>query len=289
MKNLLLPALLFVVTPALAQDLPQPSSHGEVEQIVGLTKVEVEYSRPSVKGRTIFGGLVPFDQVWRTGANKATQFETDGVIEIEGQKLEAGKYSLFTIPGEGAWEVIINKNTELWGEGDRKPEEDVLKVKVKAEPTEFTETFTIGFGNVSGDDAVLELRWEKTKVSLNIHADSQDKAMENIKIAIEDPAADYRTYASSARYLVDHKLMPKEALAYAEKSVGLEKKYWNTHTLALAYAENGDVSNAMETAKMSSVLAKEAKSEAYVALNDALIKSLQGKTETKSKLDATGK
>ncbi len=280
MKNLLLPALLFVITPAFAQDLPQPSSHGEVEQIVGLTKIEVEYSRPSVKGRTIFGGLVPYGQVWRTGANKATQFETDGTIEIEGQKLEAGKYSLFTVPREGAWEVIFNKNTELWGESDRKPEEDVLAVKVRVVRTEFTEAFTIGFESVIDDDAVLELRWEKTKATMNIHADSQEKALENIKKAIADPAVDYRAYASSARYLVDHKLKPEEALKYAQQSVDLEKKYWNTHTLALAYAENGQFTKAVETANLSIGLAKEAKSDAYVEKNNELLISLKGKVDT---------
>lgn len=289
MKTLLLPALLLTVAPAFAQDLPQPSPSGEVEQVIGLTKVQVEYSRPSVRTRAVFGGLVPYDQVWRTGANKATEFETDGPIEIEGKMLEAGKYSLFTIPHEGSWEVIFNKNTELWGEGDRKPEEDVLTVKVKSEPTEFTETFTIGFANVIDDDALLELRWDKTKATVKIHADSKKKAMENIKVALADPAADYRAYAGSAKYLVDHKMMPAEALKYAEKSVGLEKKYWNTHTLALAYAENGNITKAVETANMSMELAKAAKADAYILKNEELIASLKGKTDTKGKTNVTGK
>lgn len=278
MKNIILPALLCITAPTIAQELPQPSSKGEVEQIVGLTKIEVEYSRPSAKGRTIFGELVPYDQVWRTGANKATSFETDGSLEIEGGKLEAGKYSVFTIPHKDGWEVIFNKNTELWGEDERKPEEDVLSVKIKSMPSEFTETFAIGFDQVIDDNAVLEFRWEKTKALMNIHADSQNKALENIEKAIAAPDADYRVFATSARYLVDRNLKPKEALQYAEKSVNLEKKYWNTHTLALAQAANGMTKEAIATSEISLGLAKEAKSDSYVKKNEELISKLSGGT-----------
>ena len=148
MKRILSTLLIGAAFAAQAQKLPQPSPPGEVSQIVGLTDVEVKYSRPSAKGRKVFGDLVPYGKVWRTGANQCTTVEFDGRVMVEGQALPAGKYSLFTIPGEDVWMVIFNKNTELWGEGDRKPEEDVLTLKVKPMNGDLTETFTISFDAV---------------------------------------------------------------------------------------------------------------------------------------------
>jgi hypothetical protein len=267
MRKTMLSTLLLAALTSTAQDLPQPSPKGEVEQVVGLTKVEVEYSRPSVKGRKIFGDLVPFGKVWRTGANKCTIVETDGPVKIEGQELAAGKYSLFTIPAEDSWLIIFNKNTELYGEADRKEEEDVLKVKVAPAKSEFTETFTIGFDEVKGDDARMDLRWENTRASVMISTNSTDKALANIKEALAKPDADFRAYASSARFCVERKVMLPEALDWAQKSVGMEKKFWNVHTLALAQAANGRTKEAMASAEESMKLAQEAKNEAYVKMN----------------------
>ncbi|MBK6371463.1 MAG: DUF2911 domain-containing protein [Flavobacteriales bacterium] len=164
MKAISVATTLFIATCVSAQDLPQPSPSGEVEQVVGLTKVEVEYSRPSVKGRVIFGELVKYDELWRTGANLNTTIEFSSEVKFGDQDLKPGKYSLFTVPGKTTWVVKLNKNTELWGEGDFKEEETVVALKVEAQPTEFTETMTFEFANVVGDNADLVLRWEKTKV-----------------------------------------------------------------------------------------------------------------------------
>lgn len=267
MRTPVLAALLVAATAVSAQDLPQPSPKASVDQVVGLTKFHIEYSRPSMKGRKVFGELVPFGSVWRTGANKATLVEIDGPVKIEGQELPAGKYSLFTIPTPDSWLVIFNRNTELWGEGDRKEEEDVLKVKVTPKETDLTESFTIGFDEVIGDNARLDLRWEKTRASVNITTDATDKALANIKEALAKPDADFRGYASSARFCVDRKVMLPEALVWAEKSVSMDKKFWNMHTLALAQAANGKVKEATVTAEESMKLAQEAKNEAYVKMN----------------------
>lgn len=271
------PVLLFASLSLTAQELPQPSPKGSVEQVVGLTNIEVEYSRPSVKGRAIFGDLVPYGSVWRTGANKCTTFETDGPIKVEGEELPAGKYSVFTMPTPDAWMIIFNRNTELWGEGDRKEEEDVLKVKVTPQSSEFTETFTIEFQDVIGDDARMDLRWEKTRASVKISTNSTDKALTNIKEALGKKDADYRAYASSARFCVDRGVMTTQALEWAQKSVDMEKKYWNTHTLALAQAANGMTKEAISTAQMSMKLAEEAKSDAYVKMNRERIAEWSGK------------
>lgn len=267
MKRFVLSAALLATCSIHAQDLPSASPMGEVEQVVGLTKVEVEYNRPSARGRKIFGELVPYDKVWRTGANKATSIEFDGTMVIEGQKIEAGKYSIFTIPGTDSWTVIFNKNTDLWGEGDRKEEEDVLQVKVKPAKSEFTETFTISFDAVKDDAARLDLRWENTLVSVKLFADATEQALKNIETAINDEKADFRTFHGSARFLVDRNMQPELALKYAAKSVEMERKFWNVHTLALAHAQNGDFKSAIATAEESMKMAEEAKYDAYVKMN----------------------
>lgn len=268
MKQLFFSTLLLAPLFAVAQKLPQPSPSGSVEQVIGLTTVEVDYSRPSAKGRTIFGELVPFGKVWRTGANKCTTLKTDGVLMVEDQKLAPGIYSVFTIPTADTWVVIFNSDTSLWGEEDRKDSADVLRVKVmRSKTAEPTETFTIGFGQVKDDRANLELRWENTLVSIKLHADATEQAMTNIKAALADPKADFRTYNGSARFCVDRKLNLPLALTWAEKSVGLERKFWNVHTYALALGANGKYTEAITAAEESMKLAQAAKYDAYVTMN----------------------
>jgi len=278
MNRFLLPVAAMAISfSAIAQDLPKASPLGEVEQVIGLTTVDIEYSRPSVRDRQIFGDLVPFDQVWRLGANKNTTIELSGPVEIEGQKLPKGKYSMFAIPHEGAWELIFNKNADLWSESDRKEEEDVLRVKVKSEPSEFTETLLISFDEVKDDKARLDIRWEKTRVSARIVADATEQAMENIKKAMAEKEVKAGTYASSARFAIDRGMMTKEALGWAQKAVDLDPKFYYLHTLALAQAANGQMKEAIATAEKSMAAAREAKSEAYVKMNAAKIKEWASK------------
>jgi hypothetical protein len=276
MRTLLFPAFALASLVISAQDLPQPSPMGKVEQVVGLTTVQVEYARPSMKGRKIFGELVPFGKVWRTGANLNTTIEFNGPVVIEGNKLAGGKYSLFTIPGEGTWTIILNKNTGLWGEGDRKEEEDVLQVKVPVRKGETMETLTILFDKVNDDRAEVQIRWENIIVPINIHADATDQAMANIKEALAKPDADFRAYHGSARFLLDRGMMLEEALKYAQKSVELDKKFWNLHTLALLQAKNGRIEEAISTAQESLKMAEEAKYDAYIKMNREKIAEWQG-------------
>lgn len=295
MKHVITMALLAAPLLASAQKLPQPSPTGRVEQIIGLTTVKVEYSRPSMKGRVIFGDLVPYGEVWRTGANKCTTIEFDGAVMVEGQPVKPGKYSLFTIPSEDTWVVILNSNTELWGADERKPEEDVLTVKVsrgkvdqsmesfstsvamdassqrRSKLGEPMETFTIGFEKVVDDRAELVLSWEHMRVAVQLYADATQQALANIKEALSKPDADYRAYHGSARFCVDRGIELPNALIWAQKSVSLEKKYWNTHTLALAQAANGNYKDAIATANESITLAQAAKDENYVKMNRARI------------------
>ncbi len=272
MKHLLFASLLATPLLASAQDLPQPSPSGSVEQVVGLTKIKVNYSRPSAKGRVIFGDLVPYGKIWRTGANKCTTFETSGPIKVEGQDLPAGIYSVFTIPTEDTWVIIFNKDTTLWGEDDRKDEADVLRVKVtKGKLGEPVETLTFGFEAVKDDKAQLDLRWENTLVSVHLYADATEQSLINIKKALADPKATFGTYHGCARFCLDRNIKLEEALQWAEKSVSMERKYWNTHTYARALAANGKMKEAITAAEESMKLAQEAKADAYVSMNKAKI------------------
>lgn len=268
MKHILLTALLAAPILASAQKLPQPSPLGKVEQVVGLTTIKVEYSRPSRKGRVIFGDVVPYGEVWRTGANKCTTIEFDTDVRFGGEMIRPGKYSLFTIPGPEVWAVILNKNTELWGADERKPEEDVLMIKAPTKRSpDMVETFTISFGMGRRDDAMLNLQWEEVWVPIMIEADCTEQALKNIDEALAKADAKYNAYSSSARFCVDRNVRLPEALAWAEKSVSMEKKYWNTHTLALARAANGKHKEAIEAANESMALAQADNDANYVKMN----------------------
>lgn len=267
-------AALLVATAFHAQDLPQPSPKGKVQQVVGLTNVEVEYSRPSIKGRVIFGDLVPFDKLWRTGANLNTTIEFSAPVKFGDVDVKAGKYSLFTVPGKEVWVVHLNSNTELWGEDEFKAEENVATIKVRAEGADLTETLTIDIANVVNDRAELELRWEKTKVLIPIQADATEQALANIREAMAKGDMKAGGYGGSARFCLDRNVMTKEALTWAQKSVEMDKKFWHVHTLARAQAANGMTKEAIATANESMTMAQEAKNEAYVKMNRDLIESL---------------
>ena len=276
MKGSLFTAATLAATIVSAQELPQASPLGEVEQVIGLTTVDVEYARPSVKDRVIFGDLVAYDKVWRTGANKNTIIEFSGPVKFGGMDVAAGKYSLFTEPGKERWVVHLNKNIEQWGESSFKLEECVVSIKVAASPAEFTETLTFSFDNVANDNADLVLRWEKTKVVIPINADATEQALANIKDALAKGDMKGGGYSSSARFCLDRKVMTKEALEWAQKGAEMDKKYWNLHTLARAQAANGLTKEAVATAEESMKMAQEAKNEAYVKMNRELITSLSG-------------
>ena len=261
-------AMALLTVQSFAQDLPRPSQKGEVEQMVGLTEIEVTYSRPNVKGRVIWGDLVPYDKIWRTGANEATTIEFSNDVKVNGADVPAGTYALFTIPGKEEWTIILNKNYEVWGTGDYKEEEDQLRFTVKPTATKATESLTVGINNVKDDKCTIDLSWDELMVSFEVDANSREQALANIEgeiKAIENP---FRVYNSSARYYVDNEIELEKALEYATKSVEYEARFWNVYTLSLAQAANGKYKEAMETAERSKKLAEEADYPPYIKMND---------------------
>jgi hypothetical protein len=258
----------FTYLASFAQELPQASPIAKIEQRIGLTDVTIRYSRPSVKDRKIWGDLVPYRTIWRTGANACTVISFSDNVSINGQTLPAGEYSFFTIPTENEWTVIFNKNTKLWGSDGYKQEEDVLRLNVKPDMNApFTETMLFAFDNIKIDGADLQLMWANMKLSLRISTDTDTKAIANIKKAVLEAENTYRTYNASATYLLDAGRDLPQALEWAKKSVAMQEKFWNLYTLSRAYAANNMIKEAIATAEKSLKLAQESKQEAYVKMN----------------------
>jgi hypothetical protein len=259
MKTTRLSALLAVLAaaaaPALAQlATPLPSPNAAVSQTVGVTKIEVVYSRPHVKGptrredRVIWGGLVPYDKVWRTGANAVTKITFDGDVMVEGQKLAAGSYGLYTIPGKTEWTVIFNKVST--GDPDYVADKDALRVKVKPVAVEMKELFTISFPAVSATSATLALSWEKLRVPVSITVDTNARFLANAKDAVAKAKADdWRTPLIAARYLYDNKVALDDAAKWLEKSIAIKATFGNLSVKANALAAEGKTKDAIAMAE----------------------------------------
>jgi len=273
----LIVSLFILPTFLMAQDLPKPSPNAVVSQRVGLTDIEITYSRPGVKDRVIFGDLVAYNEIWRTGANKATAINISDDIKVAGKDLKAGSYAIFTVPGEKEWKFIFNSNTEQWGTYDHKDDEDVLTVSISSETSEFTESMNIYFDDLRDASASIVLQWEKTRIKVPITVDVKAKAEENIKSAIDEAQGSFRTYRNSARYYMDNDLDAAQALTWAQKSVDMDKKYWNLTTLSRAQYANGLKKEAIKSAEEALTLSTEAKSKHYIKENEKNITDWKAK------------
>jgi len=268
MKKILLLSLAFAAFgmqfgAAQELELPQPSPWAQVSQKFGLAQATITYSRPSMKGRTIFGGLVPYGEMWRTGANKAVEFKTEGDVMINNSVVPEGAYSLFTIPGQTEWTIILNKNTEHWGTGNYKQEEDLMRFTVKPTTCTMTETFTMDFANVTDKSVTVRIYWETTMVSFELTNNYLEQGKENIAAAIKTAENTASLYNDAAEFYLDNNLDAAQALTWAEKSVAQRERYWNLFTLARAQAANGKKQEAIDSATKAHALAVEAKNTGF--------------------------
>lgn len=254
---------------------PQPSPTQSIKQDFGISSIELVYSRPGIKGRKIFGDLVPFGKVWRTGANSATRIKFSDDVTIGGQALKAGEYAVYTVPNEKEWEIIINKGSANWGT-DYKQEDDILRVK--ATPVNLddpVETFTMQFANVKSNSADLQIMWDKTSVSVPITTDVDKKVMTQIGNVMNK---DNRPYFQAAMYYMETGRDLNQAVAWFDKAIEQNPNaYWVYHQKANALAKLGKKEEAKATAQKSMELAKNATppNDDYVKLNEKLIASLQ--------------
>jgi hypothetical protein len=249
---------------------PAPSPKSTVEQMVGLTEVTVEYSRPSKKGRAIFGDLVPFGKLWRTGANKNSIITFSDDVVIKGQTLKKGSYAIFTTPKVDMWEVVFYSDTENWGTPENWNEKNVaLSTNVDAQMLGNTvETFTIGINNVDNNSATLELSWDKTLVAVKFEVPTHKTAMASIEKVLAGPTSG--DYFSSAQYFYQSNGDLNKALEYVNKAIDLnkDKPFWYTRQKSLIQAKLGDKKGAIETAKISLAAATAAKNDDYVKMNN---------------------
>jgi hypothetical protein len=242
--------LFYASTVAPAQQIPPDSTKATIAQRLGLDDVTITYHRPNVQGRKIWGALVPYGNVWRTGADYPTLVTFTDTTSVEGQPLPAGQYALYTIPRERAWTIIFSKNVKLWGAFGYQEADDALRVEVKPVSCEFTETFTIGFSGVGDDHAALELRWDRLKVPIGLTVNIHERVIGYAKDAIASGTADWRTYWKGAKYLLKHKREPELAMQWIDKSIELQPNDWmNLWTKAQLLLARGDYRGALEYGK----------------------------------------
>lgn len=264
--------------PMMAQTIKTPAASAQqvLKQDVGLSAVEIVYSRPAMKGRKIFGDLVPMDKLWRTGANAATRITLGEDMLIENIPVKAGAYALYSIPGEKQWTIILNKGTQNWGLGGYKEEEDVARFQVTSERTGLTfENFTIWMDDVQGPKAEVYMAWENTVVHFQLSADIDGKIMSQIQ---EVMSQDKRPYFQAASYYYENDKDMKQALEWINKAIDQNPTaFWVVHLKAKIQAKLGDKKAAIQTAQKSIELAQAAGSDDYIALNLKLIDGLEKK------------
>jgi len=252
---------------------PAPSTTSTVMQKVGLADITLVYSRPSAKGRKIYGDLVPFDKIWRTGANAPTKLTFSDTVTVEGTKLAPGDYALYTIPGASEWTVIIGKNTKAQA-GDYKDDQQAARFKVKPQTLcAPVETFTIDFADVTSGSANVMLTWESTGVKFKISNDYDAKVMADIKQKTENGM----TYYQAARYYYETDRDLKQALEWINKATEKGGMFFQVYLKAEIQEKMGDYKGAIETANKSLEQAKTAKNDDYVKMNEKLIAECQAK------------
>lgn len=248
---------------------PQPSPESTVKQKIGLTDIEVNYSRPSVKGRTIFGELVPFGKLWRTGANASTDIEFSNDFKFGDQEVKAGKYSIYSYPNKDEWKVILYKDTDHWGTPGDQFNEDLIAAEYTTKPVQVSplvETFTIGFDALRNETAHLTLSWENTAVSIPISVDTKTPVMKSIEKTFSGPTAN--DYYSAANYYYSEEIQLENALKWINKAVEMRPEaFWILKVKSEIQAKMGDYKGAIKTAKLSIQKAEKAQNVQYVKFN----------------------
>ncbi len=269
--------LLFTVllnTLTIAQiSTPAPSPSAKTVQTVGLTELEVHYSRPSKKGRTIFGddALVPYGKIWRTGANAATKISFDDAVTFDGKTLEAGAYAILTKPDASEWAIhFYTYESGNWGSYTEKTPVAIVMAK-SSKVSESIESFCIGFDHIGMDAAHLVFAWDNTKVAVPFQVEVKKKVMANIENVMAGPSAN--DYFRAASFIHESGGDLKKALEYVQKATKSENaRFFHVRREALILADMGKKKEAVATAKRSLELSKAAKNEDYVRLNEKSIK-----------------
>ncbi len=263
-KSVLILSLLLIFAFSALGQAPRPSQKASVMQTIGDAAVSITYHRPLVNGRKIWGELVPYGQVWRAGANDATLFETSADVTINGQKLPAGKYALFTIPTQNEWTLIFNKKFDQWGtDYDKNKADDALKITgIKAVAGEMTEALNYEFENVTPTTAKIVLKWEKIRVPFTVDVgDVNTRVLGKLREAATNAKPDdFRAPASAAGFVIQSKMKEHypDALVWLDKSISIKEGFGNARAKALLLAEMGNTKDAIIWGEKAIALGKAA-------------------------------
>lgn len=272
MKNVLTLGLLLLASAAFAQiKSPASSPASKLTQTVGLSEVSIEYNRPSARGRVVFGDLVPYGKMWRTGANAATKVSFSEEVTIDGKALKPGTYALYMQPGESEWEVVFYKNTSFWGlPRDWNAEDEALRTKIKAgKNANHVETMTFDIANIQTGGAEILFTWEKAMVSIPFTVATDAAVMKSIERTMNGPAPS--DYFAAGRYMYENGKDKNVALEYVQMANAKDAKYWTVRTEALILADLGRYREAIAAATRSRDLASQAENDDYVRMNEKSI------------------
>lgn len=280
--SLVLVSVASAQTPAAPKlTFPQASPPATLKQQVGITDIEISYSRPSIKGRKVFGGLVPYGEVWRTGANSATKISFSTPVKFGGADIPAGTYELFTIPGEKEWTVIIHKNMSQWGNYTYDAKNDVARVTAQVATLPMpTETFWIGLNDLRDTSASFNLTWENTRVSVPITIDTVGLLAPQIEAAMANPDVAKKIAFPAAMFYYQNDLDLKKAAEWINAAIAARPgENWMIYRKALILAKLGDKAGAKAAAEESLALTEKGEPGAlrdeYTRLNKALLESLK--------------
>ena len=257
-KNLfLLGFAILMGSNVSAQDLPKKSLASSVAYTIGLTKISIDYSSPAVKERTIWGDVVPYDAIWRAGANAATTIEFSTDVSLEGKPLAAGKYAFFVIPVAGddtKWTVVFNTVSDQWGAYAYDESKDALRVDVKPQFKKISqERLTYTIHDQTADKGYFKMAWGKARLYVRFKVDVLEEALANVDKALDEASDDdkWAIYANGASFLLDMEKETKQAMEWADKSTSLHQHSWNLYIKAKAQAASGDYTGAVATAAKS--------------------------------------
>lgn len=255
-------------------DMPQASPRAILQTKVGLTDVTVDYSRPGLKGRDkkIFGDLIPYGEVWRTGANESSKVTFKDSVKIDGKVLPAGTYALYTIPGANEWTVIFSNNTELWGDNGYQQSDDALRVNVKPQTIPYPkETFTIDFAEYTNNGANLTITWDNTQVVVPVEAEVDSKVMAQISEKLQAKEVAPWTYFQAANYYFQNKKDMNQALQWINTALQGQEHFVFYNVQSKILAEMKQFKEAIKAAEKSKELAQKENNRDYVKMNEELI------------------
>lgn len=236
--------LLMFSVSMMAQDFrtPRPSPDATVSQYVGITKITVDYSSPGVKGRKIWGGLVPYGEIWRTGANEVTSITFSTPVKVNGNELSAGTYGIHTIPDESEWEIIFSNDTKVDDPMTYDQKKDALRIKVKPESNPFTERMAFTITDMTNNSASVNLVWENLNVPFKVDVNTQDLVLQSAR-----NSTGWGTLMNAANYCLQQNVNLEEGYKWIQASTLLQESYWNLRVLAQYYAKMDKKNDAIST------------------------------------------